>query len=62
MESWAEEYHQMIHDCELRESRLNDWERNFINSLDRQLASGKRPTKMQEETLEAIWDKATKKG
>lgn len=62
MEKWAEEYHQMIHDCEQRESRLTDWERNFIDSLDRQLANGKRPTRLQEETLEAIWEKATKKG
>ena len=29
---------QMIEDCELRESRLSDWESNFIDSIGRQLA------------------------
>lgn len=35
---------QMIEDCELRESRLSNWEANFIDSISRQLAEGRNLT------------------
>lgn len=60
MSTWADEYLTMIDDCEKREQRLTDWERGFIDSLGRQLAQGRRPTDRQIETLDDIWEKATK--
>ena len=57
-----EEYFQMIEDCENRESRLNDWETNFIDSIRNTLESIGALTIKQTETLENIWEKVTKKG
>jgi hypothetical protein len=62
MDTWADEYITMLEDCEKRESRLTDWERNFVYSLQRQLAEGRRPSAKQVETLDAIWEKATARG
>jgi len=42
--NWTEEYLRQIDDCERRESRLTDWERNFIDSLRRQIEGGRAPT------------------
>ena len=53
---------QMIEDCELRESRLSDWESNFIDSIGRQLADGLALTLNQSNTLDEIWERATAKG
>lgn len=54
-----DDFHQMIDDCETRESRMTDWERGFIDSLaDR----GFPPSAKQAETLESIWDRVTAKG
>ena len=53
---------QMIEDCELRESRLSDWESNFIDSIGRQLADGRALTLNQSNTLDEIWERATAKG
>lgn len=61
-ENWAAPYLQLIHDCEARESRLNDWERTFIDSIRRQVEAGHRPTIKQIETLDRVWENATKRG
>ena len=53
---------QMILDCEARESRLSDWEREFIESLKSRLEAGKSATPRQLETLGNIWESATDKG
>lgn len=60
--TWADEYITLIEDCEKRESRLNDWERSFIDSLRNQLEQGRRPTAKQIETLDTIWERATARG
>jgi hypothetical protein len=62
MSDWADEYTRMLDDCEKREERLTDWECSFVDSLQRQLASGRRPSDKQIETLDNIWEKATVKG
>lgn len=62
MESWADEYLTLVEDCERRESRLTDWERQFIDSIRRQLEEGRRPSKTQIEKLDEVWEKATAKG
>jgi hypothetical protein len=59
---WTSEYLTLIDDCEKRDTRLTDWEKQFIDSLGRQLASGRRPTPKQIETLENVWEKATARG
>ncbi len=56
------ESEQMLADCETREGRLSDWERGFVDSIQRQLASGRTLTEKQEEQLELIWEKATANG
>lgn len=62
MTDWTSEYLTLIEDCEKRDTRLTDWERNFVDSLGRQLADGRRPTPKQIEILERVWDKATERG
>jgi hypothetical protein len=53
---------QLIDDCEARESRLDDWERGFLDSIKAQLAGGKALTERQAEKLGAIWDRVTARG
>jgi len=53
------EHEQLIEDCEERESKLSDWEREFIDSISRQLAAGRSLTDKQVEKLEAIWERVT---
>lgn len=53
---------QMVEDCEARESRLSDWESNFIDSISRQLAAGKALTLNQSTALDEIWERVTAKG
>ena len=53
---------QLVEDCESRESRLSDWEREFIDSLKAQLSTGHSLTGRQSDTLNDIWDRATARG
>lgn len=46
---------QMIKDCEARESKLSDWEREFVDSVSRRNTL----TEKQSATLERIWDRVT---
>jgi hypothetical protein len=57
-----DEHLQQVEDCESREQRLSDWERGFIDSIRRQLESGRALTEKQAEALDSIWEKATAKG
>lgn len=52
---------QMIEDCEKRQEHLSEWECNFIDSISRQIQK-KDLTQKQYETLESVWEKATKRG
>ena len=61
-ENWTEEYRQMIYDCEDRESKLSEWETNFIDSIHDQLRNKNSLTPKQIETLDNIWEKVTKNG
>lgn len=60
--AWANEYLQMIDDCEKRESRLTEWERGFIDSVRAQLERERSLSQKQTETLDQIWDRATARG
>lgn len=59
---WADEYLQLLDDCEARESRLSDWEREFADSLRRQIEGGRPPTQKQIDALDSMWERATAKG
>jgi HD superfamily phosphohydrolase YqeK len=56
------EFLEMIEDCEARESRLTDWERNFLDSVSGRLAAGKPLSVKQIEVLTTIWEHATGRG
>lgn len=62
MDAWQTEYLTMLEDCEKREERLTDWERQFVDSLERQITSGRRPTDKQVDALDGIWERATARG
>lgn len=57
-----DELDQLIEDCEARESRLSDWARGFIDSIQRQRAVGRMLTEKQIGALESIWEQVTAKG
>ena len=56
-----DEHHQMIEDCEARESRLSDWEREFLDSIKKHMET-RALTVKQAERLDAIWEKVTARG
>ncbi len=47
----------MLEDCQKRESKLNEWERGFIQSISEIDIENISPK--QYETLENIWEKVT---
>lgn len=54
--STPDEISQMIKDVEARESKLTDWERQFIDSISRQ----EQPlSNRQDARLEDIWNRVT---
>lgn len=53
------EHEQLVADCEVREEKLSDWERTFIDSLSFQLRKGGSLTEKQVDKLEAIWERVT---
>jgi len=50
------EVEQMIDDCMKRESKMNDWEIGFIDSIH---GKGSNLTQMQLASLNRIWEKVT---
>ncbi len=59
MTTWADDYVTLLDDCEKRESNLTDWEREFVDSLRRQIDDGRRPTQKQADTLDRLWERVT---
>jgi hypothetical protein len=57
-----EDHAQLIEDCEDRESWLTDRDRRFLDSLRRQMESGKSLSEKQSEKLEEVWERATARG
>jgi hypothetical protein len=55
-----DEVEQIITDCENREERLTDWERNFIDSVSKQFKEKGSLSPKQLEVLNKIWDKVTR--
>lgn len=60
--TWQEETLQTIDDCEDRESRLSEWSISFLESIRTRVDNGISLTPKQEETLNNIWEGATKNG
>jgi len=54
----TEDYMEMIEACEREESKLTDWERNFIDSMRRQLENGDPLSVNQTDKLTQIWENA----
>jgi predicted ATP-binding protein involved in virulence len=42
---------------EANDSKFSDWERNFISSLARQAAEGRKLSDKQKEIIERLWEK-----
>lgn len=57
-----EEHQTMVDDCMKRDSRLDEWEHAFIDSIYHRLGDGKSLTDKQAETLDRIWEKVTEDG
>lgn len=57
--SGTDEHAAMVADCVQRESKLSDWERGFIDSMERRLDGGFALSKKQAEWLDEIWEKVT---
>lgn len=62
MSDWTAEFLQLIEDCEARESRLSEWDTNFIDSIRKQIEIGRMPSPKQSEMLNKIWERATERG
>ena len=62
MAHWSDEYITLLDDCEKRESRLTDWERQFCDSLRRQIEEGRSLSPKQVEKLDDTWNRVTAKG
>jgi len=62
MPSCKDEYQQLIDDCVDRQSQLNDWEINFLDSINDQVAEDGTLTDRQFEKLESIWERVTENG
>lgn len=54
-----DEHQQMVKDCIDREAKLTDWERSFIDSIERQLAQNRALSQKQADTLDSIWERVT---
>ncbi|WP_172417158.1 hypothetical protein [Pandoraea apista] len=54
-----DEHQQMVKDCIDREAKLTDWERSFIDSIERQLAQDRPLSQKQSDTLDSIWERVT---
>jgi len=54
-----DEHQLKVEDCIDRQSKLTDWERGFINSLEHQLEQGRTLSEKQADTLDAIWERVT---
>ena len=59
MSTPLDELEQMVEDCEARESKLTQWEVDFIDSIGSRLRHGRPLTEGQETTLEKIWKRIT---
>jgi len=55
----TDEQQTLVDDCIARESRLTDWERGFVDSIN---AQGRPLSEKQAATLDALWERVMAKG
>lgn len=62
--NWEDTYLVLVQDCEVdrRSKYLTDWETEFLASIRTQLENSRTLSIKQIETLEGVWEKATKNG
>jgi hypothetical protein len=53
------EYETMIEDCENRDHRLTEWERDFLDSIKVRVESWTRLTPGQVDKLNEVWERVT---
>jgi hypothetical protein len=58
--TWQDEYLAMIRDCEENDSKLTDWERNFLDSVSDALSKGYTLSTKRLDVLNTIWEKVNK--
>ena len=54
-----DEHPQLVKDCIDRAAKLTDWERSFIDSIERQLEQDRPLSQKQADTLASIWERVT---
>lgn len=54
-----DEHEDMVNDCLARDSKLTEWEQDFIRSIHAWLESGSTLTDKQAERLDRIWERVT---
>lgn len=55
----TDEHEDMVNDCLARDSKLSEWEQDFIRSIHEQLEDGRTLTAKQAGVLDNIWDRIT---
>ena len=55
----GEDPRELVIDCVNRQSKMTDWEVDFIASISDQLDAGRDLSERQMEILERIWEKVT---
>ena len=53
------EWPDMIEDCQERDEKLSDWDRQFLDSIEQLLSRGGTLTDKQRDTLDALWERVT---
>lgn len=62
MSDWRDEYRTLINDCRKRDTKISSWEADFLDSISERLDDNRPLTAKQVETLDNIWNKATRNG
>lgn len=60
--NWLEQYQTMVRDCFARIHMITEWEEEFLSSVKGYLDAGVSLSPKQFETLDNIWEKATRRG
>ncbi len=59
MADYLDEYKTMVNDCQSRDKKMSEWEKEFMSSIEARLNKGDELTLKQIETLNKIWEKVT---
>ena len=53
------EHEDMVNDCLSRDSKLTEWEQDFIRSIHERIESGRELSEKQADRLDVIWERVT---